>query len=149
MDCLFFLLKKERMSDSRNDLGYWTLPLPDVEGKEWSRIPRVSRHIPFGYVVDSEDDDYLIPVPEELEALEMAKKHLKQYSYRKVANWLTQQTGRSISFRGLKKRIDIENKRRKVTGIKRELARRLEKTLHQIKKLEESTGTYTTEDRTT
>ena len=146
---MFFLLKKERMSDSRNDLGYWTLPLPDVEGKEWSRIPRVSRHIPFGYVVDSEDDDYLIPVPEELEALEMAKKHLKQYSYRKVANWLTQQTGRSISFRGLKKRIDIENKRRKVTGIKRELARRLKKTLHQIKKLEESTGTYTTEDRTT
>jgi hypothetical protein len=137
------------MSDSRNDLGYWTLPLPDVEGKEWSRIPRVSRHIPFGYVVDSEDDDYLIPVPEELEALEMAKKHLKQYSYRKVANWLTQQTGRSISFRGLKKRIDIENKRRKVTGIKRQLAKRLEKTLHQIKKLEEGTGTYTTEDRTT
>jgi hypothetical protein len=146
---LFFLLKKERMSDSRNDLGYWTLPLPDIEGKEWSRIPRVSRHIPFGYVVDSEDDDYLIPVPEELEALEMAKKHLKQYSYRKVANWLTQQTGRSISFRGLKKRIDIENKRRKVTGIKRQLAKRLEKTLHQIKKLEEGTGTYTTEDRTT
>ena len=146
---MFFLLKKERMSDSRNDLGYWTLPLPDVEGKEWSRIPRVSRHIPFGYVVDSEDDDYLIPVPEELEALEMAKKHLKQYSYRKVANWLTQQTGRSISFRGLKKRIDIENKRRKVTGIKRQLAKRLEKTLHQIKKLEEGTGTYTTEDRTT
>jgi hypothetical protein len=137
------------MSDSRNDLGYWTLPLPDIEGKEWSRIPRVSRHIPFGYVVDSEDDDYLIPVPEELEALEMAKKHLKQYSYRKVANWLTQQTGRSISFRGLKKRIDIENKRRKVTGIKRQLAKRLEKTLHQIKKLEEGTGTYTTEDRTT
>jgi uncharacterized protein YjaG (DUF416 family) len=88
-------------------------------------------------------------VPEELEALEMAKKHLKQYSYRKVANWLTQQTGRSISFRGLKKRIDIENKRRKVTGIKRQLAKRLEKTLHQIKKLEEGTGTYTTEDRTT
>jgi hypothetical protein len=146
---LFFLLKKERMSDSRNDLGYWTLPLPDVEGKEWNRIPRVSRHIPFGYVVDSEDNDYLIPVPEELEALEMAKKHLKQYSYRKVANWLTQQTGRSISFRGLKKRIDIENKRRKVTGIKRQLAKRLEKTLHQIKKLEEGTGTYTTEDRTT
>jgi len=145
---LSFLLKKERMSDSRNDLGYWTLPLPDIEGKEWTKIPRVSRHIPFGYVVDAEDDDYLIPVPEELEALEMAKKHLKQYSYRKVANWLTQQTGRSISFRGLKKRIDIENKRRKVTGIKRQLAKRLEKTLHQIKKLEESTGRYTTEDRT-
>ena len=133
---------------SRETLGYWTLPKPDVEIKQWSRIPRVARTIPFGYKEDEEDKDFLLPIKEELDALDLAKKHLKQYSYRKVANWLTQQTGRSISFRGLKKRIDIENKRRKVTGIKRQLAKRLEKTLHQIKKLEESTGTYSTEGRT-
>jgi len=139
------------MSEDRQSLGYWNLPLPDVEGKEWQRIPRISRHVPFGYTIDKEDEDYLIPVPQELESLEVAKKHLRQYSYRKVANWLTQQTGRSISYRGLKKRIDIENRRKTVTGIKRELAKRLEKALHQIQKLEESTGTYTTtstEDRT-
>ena len=139
------------MSEDRQSLGYWTLPLPDVEGKEWKRIPRVSRHVPFGYEVDPEEDDYLLPVPQELEALDIAKKHLRQYSYRQVAIWLTNMTGRSISYRGLKKRIDIENRRKTVTGIKRELAKRLEKALHQIQKLEESTGTYTTtstEDRT-
>ena len=149
MACLFFLLKKERMSEDRDSLGYWALPLPDIEGKQWKRIPKISRLVPFGYTLDPEDKDYLIPVAEELEALEVAKKHLRQYSYRQVANWLTQQTGRSISYRGLKKRIDIENRRRKVASVKRELARRLEKTLKEVSKLEESTGTYTTESRTT
>ena len=145
---MFFLLKKERMSEDRDSLGYWALPLPDIEGKQWKRIPKISRLVPFGYTLDPEDKDYLIPVAEELEALEVAKKHLRQYSYRQVANWLTQQTGRSISYRGLKKRIDIENRRRKVASVKRELARRLEKTLKEVSKLEESTGTYTTESRT-
>ena len=145
---MFFLLKKERMSEDRDSLGYWALPLPDIEGKQWKRIPKISRLVPFGYTLDPEDKDYFIPVAEELEALEVAKKHLRQYSYRQVANWLTQQTGRSISYRGLKKRIDIENRRRKVASVKRELARRLEKTLKEVSKLEESTGTYTTESRT-
>ena len=136
------------MSEDRDSLGYWALPLPDIEGKQWKRIPKISRLVPFGYRLDPEDKDYLIPVAEELEALEVAKKHLRQYSYRQVANWLTQQTGRSISYRGLKKRIDIEKNRRKVASVKRELARRLEKTLKEVSKLEESTGTYTTESRT-
>ena len=136
------------MSEDRESLGYWALPLPDIEGKQWKRIPKISRLVPFGYTLDPEDKDYLIPVAEELEALEVAKKHLRQYSYRQVANWLTQQTGRSISYRGLKKIIDIENRRRKVASVKRELARRLEKTLKEVSKLEESTGTYTTESRT-
>ena len=144
-----FLLKKERMSEDRESLGYWALPLPDVEGKQWKRIPKIARLVPFGYEVDPEDENFLLPVEQELDALELAKKHLRQYSYRQVANWLTQQTGRYISYRGLKKRIDIEKNRRKVASVKRELARRLEKTLKEVSKLEESTGTYTTEDRTT
>ena len=143
-----FLLKKERMSEDRESLGSWALPLPDVEGKQWKRIPKIARLVPFGYEVDPEDENFLLPVEQELDALELAKKHLRQYSYRQVANWLTQQTGRYISYRGLKKRIDIEKNRRKVASVKRELARRLEKTLKEVSKLEESTGTYTTENRT-
>ena len=143
-----FLLKKERMSEDRESLGYWALPLPDVEGKQWKRIPKIARLVPFGYEVDPEDENFLLPVEQELDALELAKKHLRQYSYRQVANWLTQQTGRYISYRGLKKRIDIEKNRRKVASVKRELARRLEKTLKEVSKLEESTGTYSTEGRT-
>jgi len=141
---LFFLLKKARMSST--DLGFWTLPKPDIEIKNWSRIPRVARTIPFGYKPDPEDPDFLLPLSEELEALEQAKKHLRQYSYREVANWLTKETGRYISHVGLKKRIQVERKRKKSVTIKRELTRRLEKTIKEIEKIEtQSTGSYTTE----
>ena len=140
-------LKKERMS--RKSLGYWTLPKPEMDVKEWSRIPRVARTIPFGYEEDPEDSDFLLPIKEELDALEMAKKHLKQYSYREVATWLSKQTGRSISYEGLKKRIQVEQKRKKSSTIKKELTRRLEKTIKEIEKIEtQRVGSYTTEGTT-
>ena len=86
----------------------------------------------------------LQPIPLELEALELAKRHLQQYSYRDVANWLTKQTGRSISHAGLRQRIDIERRRKKAANIKRKLAKRLEETLAEIEKLEKGvTGYYT------
>ncbi len=130
--------------------GHWKLPQPtDMKDEnEWIEIPRISRIIPFGYKQSTSDQDILEPISQELDKLELARKYVNQYSYREVANWLTQQTGRYISYRGLKKRIDIEKNRRKVASVKRELARRLEKTLKEVSKLEESTGTYTTESRT-
>jgi len=137
------LLKKEKMS--RKSLGYWTLPKPDVEVKEWVRIPRVARTVPFGYEEDPEDTDFLLPIKEELDALEQAKRHLIQYSYREVAVWLSKETGRYISHMGLKKRIDLERRRKKSTTIKRELTRRLEKAIKEIEKIEtERTGSYVT-----
>jgi uncharacterized protein YjaG (DUF416 family) len=85
----------------------------------------------------------LEPIRDELEALEVAKKHLLQYSYREVAQWLTRQTGRSLSHTGLKKRIDIERKRKKTITIKRRLAQRLTQTLQEIENLEtQKVGTY-------
>ena len=131
--------------DYDRDLGFWELPRP-LKGKEreWHVIARVSlRQIPFGYRVHPDDERLLEPIPEELEALEVAKRHLKQYSYREVAIWLSKTTGRSISHMGLHKRIKIEQKRKKSAAIKRKLARRLEETLSQIKKLEEGRiGSY-------
>ena len=144
MDCLYFLLKKEKMNSI--DLGFWILPKPDIETKNWSRIPKISRTVPFGYEIDPEDSDFLLPVVKELEALEQAKKHLRQYSYREVANWLTKETGRYISHEGLKKRIQVERRRKKSATIKRQLTRRLEKTLKEIEKIEtQSTGSYASE----
>ena len=90
-----------------------------------------------------ENDKLLVPVEHELEALELAKQHLKQYSYRAVAHWLSQETGRYISHMGLKKRIEVEQKRRKAYAIKRKLAKWLEETLSQIEKLEkQGVGAY-------
>ena len=117
---------------------------PRGEERNWHTIARVSfRHVPFGYKVNPDNERLLEPIPEELDALELAKKHLKQYSIRDVAQWLTRQTGRSISHSGLKKRIQIERKRKKAVTIKKRLAQRLEETLQEIEKLEEGcVGAY-------
>jgi len=134
--------------DYNRDLGFWELPKPNKgEYRVYHPIVRVtSRHIPFGYYVDPENDQLFLPIPEELDALELAKKHLKQYSYREVANWLSTETGRSITHMGLKKRIAIEQRRKKASSIKRKLAKRLEKTLAEIERLEKhNTGYYTLE----
>ena len=130
------------------DLGYWELPKP-LKGQEkvWHPIVRVTmRQVPYGYRQCEDNPQIMLPIPHELEALELAKKHLKQYSYREVAAWLTTQTGRSITAMGLKKIVDIERKRKKAATIKRKLAERLEKTLKEIEKLEkQNTGYYTLE----
>ena len=115
------------------------LPKLPYKVKVWLRIPRISRYVPFGYEIDPEDEEWLNPIPKELELLELAKKHLKQYSLRQVSAWLTTQSGREITHDGLRKRIDVERKRKHLTTIKREYARRLQKTLQQIEALEKTT----------
>jgi len=103
-------------------LGKWKLPQPtDVQiNKEWVDIPRIARTIPFGYEVDPDDSGILKPIPDELNKLQQAKKYLKQYSYREVANWLSAHTGRSISHVGLMKRVKHERSRKQqATSLRR------------------------------
>ena len=130
-------------------MGYWELPRPHKGAeKQWHVIARVTRTIPFGYEVDPDNDKLLQPIIPELEALELAKNHILQYTYKEVALWLTKQTGRYISGEGLKKRVDIERKRKKAATIKRKLAKRLQETLQEIKNLEEERiGAYTVKSR--
>ena len=128
----------------RQSLGYWQLPKPHKgEEKEWHVIVRTTKYVPFGYRIHPDNDKLLEPIEDELLALDKAKQHLKQFSYREVALWLTKQTGRYISHVGLKKRVDIERRRKKAAAIKRKLAKRLEETLQEIQKLEqENIGAY-------
>ena len=129
---------------SLNDVGLWRLPAPeDKKAKyrhEWEEIPNLvlshNQKPPFGYIVNPDDPDWLLPVPKELELLEEAKDHLKRYSYRDVAAWLSTQSGRSISHMGLKKRIEIERKRKGIVTIKKYYAEKLRKILQQIEDLE-------------
>ena len=72
-------------------------------------VVRVGTHVPFGYKQDPDDQDILLPIPEELELFEKAKKFLKQYSYREVAAWLSTQSERYISHVGLYKRVKLSN----------------------------------------
>ena len=89
----------------------WSLPTPPKNKEiEWFPVVRVGRMIPFGYYEDEVDPNILRPIPKELNALEKAKKFLKEFPRDEVANWLTEETGRKISGPGLIKRIKLERR---------------------------------------
>jgi len=118
--------------------GQWKLPQPtDIkEDNEWVPIPRISRTVPYGYELDPNDSFILLPIAIELDMLEKAKKYLKQYSYREVANWLTTNTGREISHVGLKKRLDNERRRKNKAGSLRKWADYAKKAVAKAEEIE-------------
>ena len=119
-------------------VGMWKLPQPtDIkEDNIWVSIPRVARTIPYGYELDPEDSRILLPIDYELDMLEQAKKYIKQYSYREVANWLTRNTGRSISHVGLRKRLDNERQRKNKAGSLRRWADYAKKAIAKAEEIE-------------
>jgi hypothetical protein len=103
---------------------------------EWDPIIKTSRQIPFGYKPDPDDDWMLLPIPEELDLLEKAKEHLKVYSYRAVADWLLDQSGRYISHTGLRQRVLSEKKKTRESVNLQQLAKKYQKTIEKIEALE-------------
>ena len=122
-------------------VGKWKLPQPtdlkDDEQKEWIQIPRIARIIPFGYKLNEEDQELLDPIPYELEALELARKHIKQYSYREVANWLMTKTNRTISHVGLRKRLMHEQQRKNKARTLKRWSEYAQKAIEKAKAIEE------------
>ena len=117
----------------------WTLPAPPREPDvEWQSVIRVGRVVPFGHAQDEDDEDLLIPIPNELNALEKAKLLLKEYSLREVADWLSRETGRVISHEGLRKRLRIESKRQRDAQNARQLAERYKAAWAKAEKLEKA-----------
>ena len=119
-------------------LGQWKLPQPTdlQEDNDWVPIPRIARTVPFGYEIDPKDNRILSPIKIELDMLMEAKKYIKQYSYREVANWLTRNTGRSISHVGLKKRLDNERRRKNKAGSLRRWADYAKKAISKAEEIE-------------
>lgn len=129
------------MREKLPTIGLYILPQPE-NTTEYISIPNIknSKVAPFGYKLNEEDNYIFDPIAEELNALEEAKKYIKQYSSRKVAAWLTNVTGRSITHVGLLKRIKHEGTNKRKAQIFRQWARRLEKALEFAKKYEKTTG---------
>ena len=123
-------------------LGKWKLPQPtdlkDEDQKEWIQIPRIARTVPFGYKIIENDKELLDPIPYELEALELARKYIKQYSLRQVANWLTTKTGRQISHIGLRKRLLHERQRKNKARTLKRWSEYAQKAIEKAKAIEES-----------
>ena len=123
-------------------VGKWKLPQPtdlkDEDNKEWIQIPRIARTVPFGYKINEDDKELLDPIPYELEALELARKYIKQYSLRQVANWLTTKTGRQISHIGLRKRLLHERQRKNKARTLKRWSEYAQKAIEKAKAIEES-----------
>ena len=71
-------------------------------------IKRKTSTIPFGYELDTEEEGYLKPIPEQLEALEVAEDLItgESISLRDACDWIEYKTERRITHAGLKKHID-------------------------------------------
>lgn len=139
MSCLSYL---EKMLNK-----HWPLPPPPSEPEiEWLPVVRVGRTVPFGYKQDPDDKDILLPIPDELDLFEKAKLLLKEYSFREVASWLSDNSGRSISHVGLYKRVKIEKRRKKEATTANFYAERYKEAWEKAKALEAKlggAGTYT------
>jgi hypothetical protein len=114
------------------------IPAPDVteSGYIFYPIVRYSRIVPFGYMVSPDDPDILLPVEKELILFEEAKKHLKQYSLRDVAAWLSAKSGRSISHVGLDNRVKAEQKQEKEYVNAKRLAKKFKDAYTKAKRIE-------------
>ncbi len=105
----------------------WKLPKPERKyGCDWQPVVRLGSVVPFGYKQDPDDKDVLLPIEDELDALEVAKDLLKEYSAREVSAWLSETTGRYISYPGLLKRVKIEQETRQTASIYKHYQRRAE-----------------------
>lgn len=120
----------------------WPLPSPEVEPyREYLPIVRATHlGVPFGYQEDPEDPSILLPIPEELEALDKAKEFLKKYSYRAVAYWLSRETEKYISPRGLKERIDREKRYKSTASIYEYYAKRYKEAMEKAEKYKGRVG---------
>ena len=121
-------------------LGKWVLPQPTdlKDDNEWMPIPRIARTIPFWYELDPKDKNLLKPIKIELDLLEQARKYIKQYSYREVANWLSKNSGRNISHVGLMKRLKNERQRQNKAISLRRWADYAQKAIQKAEEIEES-----------
>ena len=71
-------------------------------------IKRRTSTIPFGYELDTENQKYLKPIPDQLEALQIAEDLItgESVSLQDACDWIEFKTERSITAAGLKKHID-------------------------------------------
>ena len=71
-------------------------------------IKRTSSTIPFGYELVTENDTFLKPIPDQLEALTVVEQMIlnEEISLQAACDWLEYKTDRRLSTPGLKKHID-------------------------------------------
>ena len=72
------------------------------------RKKRGAGSVPFGYDLDPEDSDYIVPDKEHLQTFQdiVNSVVVDSINFREGSEWIQYKTGRAISSRGLQKHID-------------------------------------------
>lgn len=115
------------------------LPAPRTKDEEWEYVPlvRVGNIVPWGYEQDPNDPDIILPIKKELELLRQAREHLHNgYSYRDVAAWLSENSGRYISHSGLRDRLRNEQRKNQRGANLKQLIARLEAAVKKAERFE-------------
>lgn len=83
----------------------------NIVKREVTRIARSRGRVPFGFEPDPEDSSMIKSIPEHLEILDEIKELVssKVLSLREGSAWIYEKTGRSLSYQGLKDKIDYGN----------------------------------------
>lgn len=102
----------------------------------------MSRKPPWGYRVDPDDDQMWLPIPEALDKLEEAKKHLKQFTQKSVHQWLVKETGIPIALRNFPGRLRQDAKNRKSVAILQYLIARTEELRKKAEEAERKPGIH-------
>ena len=87
--------------------------------------PRQRRNpgpVKYGFVLDPDDDRYIVAVPAQMEALIDGLKYLQQgFSLRKVARYVTGRTGRVLDHKVIealwKKEKHLQRQRRQIAAV--------------------------------
>jgi hypothetical protein len=124
----------------KEGIGRWR-PLQTVHLKrsgKWARIPKLSSTVPWGYDVDPEHPDVLVPNEHCLDILEEGRKHLKNYTYKQVANWVTTRSGRHCPPSVLQSRVESAKRRNNYIAVLQRWARQAEEALETARRIEET-----------
>ena len=126
------LAKKEKSFDQKAyiDLIKSYCTIKNQEGVD-KPVNLIVEHL--GHEIMSDEANKILLINME----EKAKKHLKQYSYREVANWLSTFTDRYISHIGLMKRVKRERQRKNKARTLRIWSEYAEKAIQAAKQIEE------------
>lgn len=108
----------------------------DFQWKSIPWLPHYRRKPPIGYKQREDDPNILDPIPFELEVLELAKRHVKKYSYATVAKWMSEIIGKKINHDTLWRRIQLDKQKDKRARSFRKWAARYKKALLAAEKIE-------------
>jgi hypothetical protein len=124
---------------SRTGIGQWSHPTSLYLKRDgvWAKIPKVAPTVPWGYSVDPNNSNVLVPIDICLDTLEEGRKHLKTHTQREVCNWISTRSGYPITKVILQRRVANAKRRENYAQTLKRWAAKAEEALEAARYIEE------------